>query len=209
MGTYDTPVRDRRAAATRAAILEALGELVAASGIAELSVQQVADRAGVSHRTVYRHFPDRTALLDALGVWVQQRLGDDVDETAVDRADDLVEMIAPVFAGLDLLTPASEAMARISVAEGARSAEHLARTARMRDALMPALEERVDDPDAVFAILRHLLSALTWWVARDEFGLDGDRAGQAVATIVDAVLHPPAADQPSAPGTGGQGFRRL
>ncbi|MCB1015943.1 MAG: TetR/AcrR family transcriptional regulator, partial [Acidimicrobiales bacterium] len=32
----------------------------------DFSVQGVADRCGISHRTVYRHFPTRESLLDGL-----------------------------------------------------------------------------------------------------------------------------------------------
>lgn len=50
----------------RAAILEAAARMVEKEGIEGVSVREAARRAGVSHNAPYRHFPDRTALLDAL-----------------------------------------------------------------------------------------------------------------------------------------------
>lgn len=37
-------------------------------------MQEVAKRAGVTHRTVYNHFPTREALSDALAAYVDERL---------------------------------------------------------------------------------------------------------------------------------------
>lgn len=184
---YHTPVRDQRRAATRETILRAMAEIVAHDGVAELAVQQVADRAGVTHRTVYRHFPDRQALLDALGAWVRERLSHELDEHAVGNASQLLDRVPWVFTSFDALGAPAVAMARLAVATGSATPQHRDRSALFDELLAPHLES-FDDPEAVFAVLRHLLSALTWWVLGDEFGLDGERAGQAVATVMRAVL---------------------
>ncbi|HSP09566.1 MAG TPA: helix-turn-helix domain-containing protein [Candidatus Dormibacteraeota bacterium] len=51
---------------TRAAILGAARDLLAANAAGPLSVGAVAARAGVSRLTIYHHFGSRAALLDAL-----------------------------------------------------------------------------------------------------------------------------------------------
>ncbi|MCU0657605.1 MAG: TetR/AcrR family transcriptional regulator [Polyangiaceae bacterium] len=50
----------------RRRILDASIELVAAEGLAGLSMREVARRAGVSHQAPYHHFRDREAILAAL-----------------------------------------------------------------------------------------------------------------------------------------------
>ena len=50
----------------RSALLEAAWRLVAAKGLAALTLRELARAAGVSHAAPYHHFPSRTALLDAL-----------------------------------------------------------------------------------------------------------------------------------------------
>lgn len=63
------PTRTRAdAQRNRVAILEAATRLFQTSDSA--SIVEVADAAGVTRTTVYRHFPDREALLDALLVHV-------------------------------------------------------------------------------------------------------------------------------------------
>ena len=51
---------------TRQRILDAAAELVAEGHPAALSVPAVAERSGVSVRTIYRRFPTKEALLDAI-----------------------------------------------------------------------------------------------------------------------------------------------
>src|SRR6266702_4703733 len=48
---------------TRKAIVEAAVDLLMERKSDGFSVQEVADRAGVTHRTVYRHFPPRQTLM--------------------------------------------------------------------------------------------------------------------------------------------------
>jgi AcrR family transcriptional regulator len=58
----------------RAALLEAASEILSDQGLGELSLREVARRAGVSHNAPYRHFPDRDSLLAELAVEGFRRL---------------------------------------------------------------------------------------------------------------------------------------
>jgi len=61
---YKSSLRARQAASTREHIVAALVEELGSS--AELSIDRVASRAGVSIRTVYHHFPNRAAQTAAI-----------------------------------------------------------------------------------------------------------------------------------------------
>ena len=69
MATVETPSRTRPSAPTPAAtaqrILEAARELFAEHGF-DAQMEQIASRAGVGVGTVYRHFPNKCDLLEAL-----------------------------------------------------------------------------------------------------------------------------------------------
>jgi len=54
--------------------LNAATRLVAAAGHEQLSLRQVADAVGVAHRSLYNHFADREALLDAVATEAYLRL---------------------------------------------------------------------------------------------------------------------------------------
>src|SRR5918995_3132820 len=59
---------------TRRAILEAMVDVIMDADGIGFSVQAVADRAGVTHRTIYNHFPTREALCDAFSDYVDEVL---------------------------------------------------------------------------------------------------------------------------------------
>lgn len=62
----ESSLADQRAAVTRKAILAATQHLLVHEHPAAISVPAVATAAGVSVRTVYRYFPSKQALLDAI-----------------------------------------------------------------------------------------------------------------------------------------------
>jgi AcrR family transcriptional regulator len=68
------PRRKRNPDATRAAILEATGILLAKDGPEGLSVSQVAKLAGINRGTAYQHFQTREQLLEATTAWVSEKL---------------------------------------------------------------------------------------------------------------------------------------
>ena len=63
---YSSPLRDRQVAQTREFILDAVTTLLGDRRADEVTTRDIAATAGVSERTVYRHFPDRDALLEGL-----------------------------------------------------------------------------------------------------------------------------------------------
>ncbi len=69
----------------REALIEAAVELIARDGVHQLSVREVAKRAGVSPGAPFRHFANRTALLTAVAEQATQRLRASV-EAAVQAA---------------------------------------------------------------------------------------------------------------------------
>lgn len=97
---YHSPARLERAAATRERIVDAGARLV--RGFTswdwdELTFRAVAERAGVSERTVYRNFPSERQLHDA----IMARLEDEAGVSYQDvELDNLAEVTARVFASL-------------------------------------------------------------------------------------------------------------
>lgn len=193
---YHSPLRERQAAETRELILDALAQVIAEHGASDFTIETVAEQAGVATRTVYRHFPNRQALLDGLTTLLDERfatlreaeqipwLSDDDGST-----DDLLRTLPAVMRWFDELEPLSTAMVLTARGGMLRSQPHDSRTEQFRALLEPDLE-RVDpsERDAVFAVIRHLLSSHTWFVLRNEFDVDGERAGRTIARAIAAIL---------------------
>jgi len=57
------PIRDRKARETRARIAQAALDLFISGSYAETTIDQIAEAAGVSRRTVFRHFAAKEAIL--------------------------------------------------------------------------------------------------------------------------------------------------
>jgi len=72
--SYHSEVRTEQVRTTRRRILDAAIQLMAA-GPTEWSIPQVAEAAGVSVPTIYRHFGDKGGLVDAVVPHVGERLG--------------------------------------------------------------------------------------------------------------------------------------
>lgn len=93
---YHSPLRDRHAAATRGAILDAAHDLFLRDGYQATSVRKIAAAAGVSERTVYNAFTDKATVLYEVGARiVSGELASD-EATTRDLASELQAETDPV-----------------------------------------------------------------------------------------------------------------
>lgn len=103
---YHSPLRQRRAEQTRQRIVEAgaaIAHELAGWDWRGLTYARVAERAGVSKRTVYRYFPNEQSLRDAVMQSLHEEAGVSLGELTLDGFADLT---ARVFAYLSTF-PAS------------------------------------------------------------------------------------------------------
>ena len=82
---YRSPLRARRAAETRVALLDAASLLFTTSGWTGTGMRDVAAEAGVATETVYAHFPSKRDLLQ--GVVDIAVVGDDHPIALAERAE--------------------------------------------------------------------------------------------------------------------------
>ncbi len=195
---------------TRAAIIEAALALLAERGAAGVSMSALAERAGVSRPTLYKHFPD---LDHVLAAWV----GEQIDRTHAALVDDLAAVADPLARVDHWIRAQLHAFAGESHRFGV---EHLdasvhpqlmatihAKAAELRGLLEHALAEgaaagalrRDLDPTMVAELVHHILSGLRRAVAQGE--RDPDAAADAVTTMVlEGIRAPlPAGDDGSPP----------
>lgn len=185
---YSSPLRDGQARQTRALILDALIELVSAEGAADLSIRDLAARAGVSQRTVYRHFPDRYALLNACTDHVSQ-LANWRSTEDFSSLDDLADYIPQSFQVYEDNERATRAMVLLNL-DPARVAQL---TLRNQEALAKRVAVELPHLDAderaeAVAVLHLLASSRTWLRFRDQDGLAPGQAGRAAQQATRAVI---------------------
>ncbi len=74
MSTDAPNLRHRQKELTRRLIIDAYAELSLERGFNNFTMQDLADRAGVSHRTLYRYYENREAILEAVSGEIQGRV---------------------------------------------------------------------------------------------------------------------------------------
>jgi AcrR family transcriptional regulator len=158
---------------------------MAEAGIEGTTMEAVAERVGVSLRTVYRYFPDRASLLTA----ALARHNESVPFAPPTRPDQIGAAYAEVFPRFD----DSPAIVRaVLAARVAGSVRWDARTQRIREieqALAPACDRLPPEEAAqATAIIVYLANALAWLSLRDESGLDGRQSGGAISWAIDTLV---------------------
>lgn len=184
--SYRSPLREDHTRRTRELILDALVGLVGSRDTTDLNIAELANRAGVSPRTVYRHFPDREALLAGLSDHLDERGVWTVDPSHIASIDDLHEIIPLAHRQFEDRLTETRALVALNLAGSAQvSRSHRATVVGLAQAWFTDLDP--DDAAAVGALLHLLMSSRTWVRLRDEAGLDADRAGRALEWAVQTL----------------------
>ncbi len=186
---YSSPLRDSQARRTRELILDALTDLLATYSPQEVTTRAIAERAGVSQPTVYRHFPDRQALLEGLTARMMSISGEGSRPRSL---DDLV-----AYGVVE--TAMAEEHAVLATAEALLNSDprRLSQASRQRsELLLQLVADALPDYDdrehiRIAALLRNLFSVQAWLRMREEFGIPGTESGPILAwatqTLIDEI----------------------
>ncbi len=184
---YRSTLREQRVIQTKKLILDAAASLLVDRGSDKVTTRKVASTAGVSERTVYRHFPDREALLQELA----QRLPEVDGFTPSLAAGGLDNLPATGRLRMELFeeNPAA-ALAQAALADPRGLADD-AQTQSQE--LRQLLANEFPDLDKgehlrVAAVLGCLLSSQAWLRMREEFGVPGTESGPVVAWVIETIV---------------------
>jgi AcrR family transcriptional regulator len=187
---YDSPARREAKQGTRERILDAVVDVVTREGVHAFTVQNVADAAGVAHRTVYRHFATREDLLDGLDDLLQRRgVEAGFPVTGPWKLDDLRTMVGEIYQGFDAFKDAMRAYVVISIALGRRVPGFDERSRAMRAHIadaFPGLSH--EDVENAAAVMRLLVSTRTWFLLTTEQDMSTTAASQAVSRAIEALF---------------------
>jgi AcrR family transcriptional regulator len=187
---------------TRELILKTFARMVVDDGVHDVSIQQVADRAGITHRTVYRHFASRQELIEELARWLDRRLaerGGIIVPVTIDQFPSAIAHNSRLF-DEDAELVAALAIVTWGVRQPTISQQR--RTESIANAMAPVTTHlNPAHATAVAAVARYLASSRTWLTFREEFGLTGAEAGPVIAWVVQTMID--ALRDPANPGPGG------
>jgi AcrR family transcriptional regulator len=179
---------------TRRAILEAMVDVILETDGIGFSVQAVADRAGVTHRTIYNHFPTREALCDAFSDYVDELLEASSGRSAPTiTLASLPVVVEDLYRTLALCDRHARAYVMLMIGNRrpmrawrnrSRMAEKL--IAREQSARTPLT------PRQVTAAIRMFVSTMGWHLLTEQCGLSTEEAAAASAwatrTLLDAAV---------------------
>ncbi|MDX2275220.1 MAG: TetR/AcrR family transcriptional regulator [Hyphomonadaceae bacterium] len=186
---YRSDLRHAQAGLTRDKIQRAAAALLEERGAAEgITFKAVAERAGVTEMTVYRHFPTREALLEGLWRHLNDKMAPDLGMP--DSAEALLAQHDALFAGFDRIAP--QIVASITSPQGREMRASLNK--QRRKAFLAIIEAAAPglDPQrktAAAAVLQLLHSAYAWDSLREQWGLNGKAAGKATKWAIEALLN--------------------
>jgi AcrR family transcriptional regulator len=179
-------LRDQQTGLTRDLILEALTRLVSEEGVHDFSIQRVAELAGVSHRTVYRHFASREELLEALAVSLESRMPRELSSYEPCEIGAAIHDVHAVFA-----KDPERVKALAVLAAGARiRLPHRRKNTRAVERALASIASHLspEDAEAVAVLIRSIAGSLMWFQFTDEHGLDPERTTRVVVWAVEVLV---------------------
>jgi len=182
-----TALRERQAGVVSDAILDALVDRLEAEDPEDVSLPQIAVDAGVSIRTLYRHFPSREALFEAAGPRIVQRVG--LPTGLAGGADDIAASFLRASGALSRHPKLARSLLLSSLGRLARGGH---RRQRVRD-IMDAVGEVTDHLEPIearrrSAVVAYLCSAAAFVTVAEEAELEVDDARIAVAWAITALI---------------------
>ncbi|HTS97489.1 MAG TPA: helix-turn-helix domain-containing protein [Streptosporangiaceae bacterium] len=179
-------LRERQAAVIRDAILDAVARRLDSEDPEDIAMPQIAADAGISLRTLYRYFPTREAVFEAVGDHVVARLG---LPHQIQGADDIARVFRESAARGAQSPELVRAMLWTRLGRRARSSHRRRRVESMMTALaevtshLPAQEARRRAGAVVY-----LASLPAWITVSEECGLSAEDAQRGIAWAIETLV---------------------
>lgn len=186
--TYNSRLRQEQAEATRERIVAAMADILAEDGRIEAATNRaVAQRAGVTEVTVYRHFPSRELLLRGLWEHLNQRNGANVGMPESEA--EILDKVGPLFATFDAAPAHITAAITTEHGREMRGSLNELRRHTFLDALAEATRDLSPEDKAKAAgVIQLLYSAYTWLSLREQWNVTGKAAAEAAGWAIETLL---------------------
>ena len=184
-------LRDAHKDLTRERILEAAIDCLNDEELEQLTIEGVAAKAGVTKRTIYRHFSTREEMLAACWPMMQKMVGLPGTGNFEDTVEGLLTMPARLFPNFDKQPCIFRASAYSRAGRELRISVNDRRKASFLKVAKQAHPE-LDEAEALrlAATIQLLCSAFSWAVMRDFWGFTGEQTALAVTDAMKLLLDP-------------------
>ena len=156
-------------------------------GFADLTVPDVARAAGLSVRTVYRHFATREEMIAEAAEWIAAHYW--TDPGLPDKLDELAAHFVEQAKTFDRHPNLVRALAMSRAGNQVRSVRRTRRLENQNRALRAVIGNLPDaEQRQAAAVFGYLSNMLAWLTMRDENGFTGDESGAAIAWVMDVLI---------------------
>lgn len=177
---------ERRTDLTGRLILESALDLLERASLREVTARAIARQAGMSERTIFRYFPTREALLDAIADEVRRGLQLPGAPATVEELVAAPRALYGAFEARKPLTLAALHTELFGRMRETQARERWAAVRRIVDAAAPRRPERVRKIAA--ANIRYFLAATAWHYYRFYFGFSLEESIAAAETAIRQTL---------------------
>lgn len=170
----------------KARIEQALLEAMASGDSARLNHDRIAEASGVARRTVYRYYPDRDALMQAVWDRVTSTAGPNV--RFPDSEAELLSTLPDIYTGFDEIAPLATLIRSTPQGRAVRLAQRERRVESYTAAAADAVKALPERDRLLATAMLQFLHTSAWLELRDHWGLAGEdiatAAGWAIRTLL-------------------------
>lgn len=185
--SYASPIRQQKAAATHRRIVDAAIALLTDRPGAEISHESIGRATAIAVRTVYRHFPTRSDLLDEIWEELDDRLG--LSRVPTTSSAAVIEFVPQLFSRLDANSSIVNALITSSTGHEMSRRTGERRLHAIRQALahetgqLPQIER-----NRLVGLVRVLTSPMTWHILSQKADMSHDEPAEAVTWALRRLL---------------------
>ncbi len=169
---------------TRSRICHATIELLGETGA--INHDAVAERAGVSRRTVYRYFPDQQALLNGAREHVTGLAG--LNVRFPNSEADLVGQLDDIHRGFDRIEPVVVLIRSTPQGRAMRLASREERVARYSSAAADAVKDLPEADRRIATAMLQFLHTSAWLEMHDQWGMTGEEIARSCRWAMKTLL---------------------
>jgi AcrR family transcriptional regulator len=179
-------LRDEYAALTRQRIVVAFVESLADGAGDDVSMADVAKRAKVAERTIYRHFKTRAELLAAAGEWIEDNVFGYVPFTSPDELPGIFRKLCRSF---DRHPHLARAIALTRAGRTMRADFRRRLIEHHRKAMAPLTRHlKPKEVRQAEALATYLNNVLAWSALREDFGMSSAEIADAIEWALTTLL---------------------
>lgn len=170
--------------------MDALVDVLATDGITGFSVQGVADRAEVAHRTVYRYYPSKEALLEGLTDYLEAPMrAAGLPGIPEDLESGTIGAIEPLYRFFETHAPLIEALVVVRLALGIEPKRSQERTRSFIELVREEAPHLTPEEARRYGLgLRSIASSQHWYVLTRRLGLTSDEAADITTQTLRALI---------------------